>query len=342
MIKKCFTAFILLIMAFSMTACTQRPVDTLTYAVFPYLPDVEYYQEIIETRWAEIEPDIRLVRADWDCYTDGKPEGIDVVMFDAVMRDKIVESGWIQSIDPSEVDKIEDIYPFALEGSTVNGKLYGIPVFLCGNFLIYDQDNEALAKAEHITDLEGMSEILVVNSEFSNYREQYTIEATADTLGDVNPSIDDSDNVYMQPIDDLTINKHKHDDNMQVAKVYDSGVGQGYIGFSESMRFLENRVNETQIRTISFGDQENIFRLYVDNAALTAGVKGQRYEKCLELMNVMAEADVLTKVSVQKGVPQYLMLARKSAYPDLINQFELYAQIEKLASNEKNNTILTP
>lgn len=108
------------------------------------------------------------------------------------------------------------------------------------------------------------------------------------------------------------------------------------------MRFLENRVNETQIRTISFGDQENIFRLYVDNAALTAGVEGQRYEKCLELMNVMVEADVLTKLSVKEGAPQYLMLARKTPYQNLINQFELYVQIEKLASNEKNNTILTP
>ena len=60
--------------------------DALTYAMFPYLPDVGYYQELIERRWAELEPDIRLIRAEWDCYTDGAPEGIDVVMLDAVMR----------------------------------------------------------------------------------------------------------------------------------------------------------------------------------------------------------------------------------------------------------------
>ena len=60
--------------------------DALTYAVFPYLPDVGYYQELIERRWAELEPDIRLIRAEWACYTDGAPEGIDVVMLDAVRR----------------------------------------------------------------------------------------------------------------------------------------------------------------------------------------------------------------------------------------------------------------
>lgn len=36
----------------------------------------------IERRWAETEPDIQLIRAEWDCYDDGAPEGIDVVMYE--------------------------------------------------------------------------------------------------------------------------------------------------------------------------------------------------------------------------------------------------------------------
>ena len=45
-------------------SCKEELVGTLTYAVFPYLPDVGYYQELIEKRWAELEPDIKLVRAE--------------------------------------------------------------------------------------------------------------------------------------------------------------------------------------------------------------------------------------------------------------------------------------
>ena len=71
-------------------------------------------------------------------------------------------------------------------------------------------------------------------------------------------------------------------------------------------------------------------------------MKGQRYEKCLELMNVMAEAEVLTGLSVQDGAPQYLMPARKTPYGELAERFPLYAQMEKLAGNEGNHTILTP
>ena len=56
----------------------------------------------------------------------------------------------------------------------------------------------------------------------------------------------------------------------------------------------------------------------------------------------MAEADILTALSVQEGVPQYLLLARKSTYEPLAGQFQLYAQLEKLAFNEDNQVILRP
>jgi len=87
---------------------------------------------------------------------------------------------------------------------------------------------------------------------------------------------------------------------------------------------------------------KNILRLYVDAVSITANVRGQRYEKCLELMNVMAEASVMSAVSVQNGEPQYLMLARRSPYQALTEQFPIYALLEQLASDEGNHTIITP
>ncbi len=108
--KRLLEIVILLIML-STGACAENRVNTLTYAVYPYLPDAGYYQEIIERRWAEIEPDIRLVRARWDCYLVGAPEGIDVVMYDAVTRDALIGAGWIQPIAPEAVRQAGDIRP---------------------------------------------------------------------------------------------------------------------------------------------------------------------------------------------------------------------------------------
>ena len=62
--KRVSTAVMILLMILGMTAYGEERVDTLTYAVYPYLPDSGYYQELIEARWAEVEPDIKLVRAE--------------------------------------------------------------------------------------------------------------------------------------------------------------------------------------------------------------------------------------------------------------------------------------
>ena len=338
--KKCFVVVILLILALCTVAYGEECVDALTYAVFPYVPDVGYYCDLIERRWAELEPGINLVRAEWDCYYDGAPEGIDVIMYDAVARDALVSAGWIQPIRPGSVRDSEDYFPFALEGFTVGDDLYGIPVFLCGNFLIYDQECEALAAAEHITDLADASGILVVNSEDPVNRPEYVHEVISDKTGEVNSPVDDSAEDMMRLIDRLAIDAHKHDTNTQVTAAYDAGVGQGYIGFSESMRFLKKRSDVTRIKSISFSAQHNTLRVYADAVAVTTGARGQRYEKCLKLMNVMAEADILTALSVQEGVPQYLLLARRSPYRPLADQFQLYSQLECLASDEENHVIL--
>ena len=128
--KKGLIGVVLLMIVFCAAACGEKKIDAITYAVFPYLPDPEYYQELIEERWSQLEPDIKLVRADWNCYYDGAPEGIDVFIYDAVLRDTLISEGWIRPIDLSDVKESEDIFPYALEGITVEDKLYGIPVFL--------------------------------------------------------------------------------------------------------------------------------------------------------------------------------------------------------------------
>jgi hypothetical protein len=270
------------------------------------------------------------------------PEGIDVIMYDAVMRDTLIEGGWIQPIDPDTVQNAEDIFPFALEDLTVDGRLYGVPVFLCGNFLIYDMSCTDLAEAEHLTDFRDESELLVINSELDFNRPQYLYEVLADTLGEANPMEGEDTDGMMELIDRLAIDTHKRDDDTQVTLAYDAGIGKGYIGFSESLRLLSKRISQTRIKSISFSYQDDVARLYVDAAAINSKVKGPRFEKCIELVNIIAEANVLSALSVQNGAPQYLLLARKTPYQTLREQFPLYAELEKLASNDHNHVILGP
>ena len=122
----------------------------------------------------------------------------------------------------------------------------------------------------------------------------FLYEVLADTLGEANPMESEDTDGLMEFIDRLAVDAHKRDDDTQVALAYDAGIGKGYIGFSESLRLLSKRISRTGIKSISFSDQDNIARLYVDAAAINSKVKGPRFEKCTELVNVIAEADVLS------------------------------------------------
>lgn len=73
--RKVITVLYLLGMLLCGQMCMAETVDSLTYAVFPYLPDCTYYQEIIEARWAELEPDIRPIRAEWIAIRMGNRRG---------------------------------------------------------------------------------------------------------------------------------------------------------------------------------------------------------------------------------------------------------------------------
>lgn len=153
--------------------------------------------------------------------------------------------------------------------------------------------------------------------------------------------IDDGDDL-MALMDQLAIDAYEQDKDAQVVTAYDSGIGKAYIGFSEGLSLLNKRRSNSAIKAISFSDQDDLPRLHVDAVAVNSTVEGKRYEKCIELMNVMAEAEVLASLSVQDEEPKYLMLVRRSPYNSLKERFPLYAQMEKLVADENNQTILTP
>ena len=109
------------------------------------------------------------------------------------------------------------------------------------------------------------------------------------------------------------------------------------------MSLLNTRRETTRIKSISFSDQPDIHRLYLDAAAITSrAAEGLRHEKSLELINLMADAEVLTALSVCRGAPQYLLLARRPPYQALSEAFSLYLRLEELAAAEDNHVILTP
>ncbi len=125
----------------------------LTYSLYPYLPETEYCIEVLEEEWEKQHPEVDLEYVPYDCYFDGKPEGIDVIMYDTILEREFIEKGYIKPLNiPDSIDT-EDFYEFTLEPVSGYSDHYGIPVFLCCDLLIYDKENQALSEADDIFDV---------------------------------------------------------------------------------------------------------------------------------------------------------------------------------------------
>jgi len=155
-------------------AAAEEEYRKLTYSVYPYLPDVNYYAEVLEEEWEKQHPDIRLEYVPYDCYFGGKPEGIDVIMYDVIMERAFIEKGYIRPLDISDCIDAEDFYAFTLEPAAGYADNYGVHVFLCCDLLIYDKDNKGLSEADDIFDVAASDSKALIS--FASYGDHvYTI-----------------------------------------------------------------------------------------------------------------------------------------------------------------------
>lgn len=261
----------------------------LTYSVYPYLPDVNYYAEVLEEEWEKQHPDIRLEYVPYDCYFGGRPEGIDVIMYDVIMERAFVEKGYIRVLDIGNCIDTDDYYPFTLEPAAGYTDNYGVPVFLCCDLLIYDGDNKELSAAEDVFDIAASDSKALIS--FASYGDHvYLLDAAADTTQDPQviqykdrlSGIDVSES--KAALAEAAVPEYTDTDSNAIAMLYDSGVADGYIGYGETLRFLSRRLDKTEVKQISIGKSDNIPLFYCDMAGISADVPDDRVGLCMDLI----------------------------------------------------------
>lgn len=336
-------AFIILLTALMMNASAAFAEEggKLTYSVYPYLPDVNYYAEILEAAWEKQHPDIDLEYVPYDCYFDGRPEGIDVIMYDVFIERTFIEKGYIRPLDISDFVDADDYFPFTLEPASGYAENYGIPVFLCCDLLIYDGDNGDLSAADDIFDVAASDSKVLIS--FAAYGDHvYLLDAAADTTQDPQViqykdrlgTIDVS--ASKAALAEAAIMEYAYTDSNALAALYDAGVADGYIGYGETMRFLGGRSDSTEVKQISIGKDDNIPLFYCDMAGISADVPDDRTGLCMDLIKIMTDTEVMKRVSVKDGAPQYPMFPRISFYDDMEKEYPMYAKLRKIVSNGNN------
>jgi len=329
----------------------QRTVEKLTVAVYPFIPKVWLFQEILVEKWAELEPDVALEMEHWDSYAG--PTDCDVLMYDAVVLSYLAENGLIHPIAPEEMEDPMGILPFALDGAFHKGRYYGMPFFACGEFMIYYKTDTEMEKVENVARLASVAKerreknpntgVAVYSGNNSAY--QY-LDAMIDMRGEYSLYEQLPDCTKLDPQILKYVNNLKTSavwmppaklSSTSVEKLFSQGYGFAYFGYSEGMNDMEGIVDKLAIKKLSYTENINIPLFYLDIVSVASHVTDpEKLELCKELMNLVASEEFLKEICFANGEAQYLLPARENVYLAAAEEYSMYSQLHELVMDPGN------
>lgn len=231
-------------------------VTTLKVALYPYVPDRQTLFYVIEEMFEAENPGVNLELVDdenllWDYYSGGlqKTEA-DVYEVDTILLADLIRAG---KISPTDIP-IDGNLPEAVTAVTRGDKIYGVPHWVCGNFLFYRKGDseiesaktwaelaETLSKRKEslFIDFKGKSTLgewyLTALSEIHGFKKAQEMALNSEEL---DKSVLDKLKEVLQSCpagycrsDDL------HDIAGYYARSFIAGHASAYVGYSESIHY---------------------------------------------------------------------------------------------------------
>jgi thiamine pyridinylase len=353
----------------SRTVSTSNDSDdsiTLSVALFPYVPDVEYFESVIKETWEsdDSHKNVNLsFTTDWDCYSSTDiPDDYDIVVFDAIYLREYAEKGELLAIDETDINSYEDILEFVRDGLKVDATTYGMPEMICANLFFYRSGDDDVAQAGNVDNLyevmgsyeytqaqpeKGKGLIVDMSSGTGNiclYLDAIIDENAVYSDFEQMPDLENFNEGAVQSLNELVLMAGKNGAYYETSGDYDragwfgNGSGRAYIGYSESMAEMGN-LNDVKVRTLSLADRDDIPLFYVDVVAINSNLSANEIKKqyALELLNVMTDSDVMTKTIKRNNNCQFILPARSSCYSELKKDFLIYEQLETIVQNSNNH-----
>ena len=336
-------------------AAAEAGTQTVSVAVYPYIPDRELFVRVLTQQWEALEPEVSLSFVEWDCYEDPYPQQIDVMMFDAMFTTYLAENGYIQPIREEDLQDRDGILPFAVEGAYHNGELYGVPYLVCADFLVHRTDDAQMAAVRNMKELADLIRVRKQTDpsdglacKYYSHYPYYYLDALIDFSGDYTvfgeaPDTAVPDAAICARLDEIEQSLPGNvelDDLMKDSRrcgLFNDGVCSAYYGYSEDMSRMKDVQDEITIRTISFSETENIQLFFADIAAMGAHVSDPaRQELCIRLMNLIGSEAFQQELCFGTENVQYMLPARKGAYVLAQEQYPLYGQLKVLVEDERN------
>ncbi len=327
--------------------------QSLTVALYPWVPRLEQFKTAIRQQWAQVEPGIALdfiPTALWDGgYNDNPPADADVYVFDGMFFEYFRSQGWLEPMAASEIQNLNDFIDYAIAGVEVGNQYYAIPLLGCANILFYLKSDTALANATTLSEIDNTLSQCTYTSEIPPDRRALMVDLAGGTSNatmylDTEHAIT---GVYPLPLPQnqsqidpnamanvkLLLKMASYwngttdlDDQYGRAAWFNEGYGRAYVGFTESMSEMSaNMRSQVAFKVMPLANEDNRPLFYAD--VIGVNPTTQNRDLAIKLANVMAASDtVVASIGSDNtnAYPQYLMATRPSIFVTLGQQFPIY------------------
>ncbi|MES1242720.1 MAG: thiamine pyridinylase [Acidobacteriota bacterium] len=348
------------------TAAQNAEVTQLTVGLYPYVPRLAQFQQAIQDAWSQVQPGVSLnflSPSQWDGgYSNDPSTDTDVFVFDAMYFEYFRNQGWLEPLQPDEVQGLSDFVPYALQGVQVSGLYYAIPQLGCANLLFYQESDSELAQANTLTQVNNILSQCTYTSTIPPDPRGLMIDmsggtTTATLYLDSEHSITGQ---YPLPqpwnpsqLDPAAIGNLRSllamasfengtaslSDPYQRSNWFSSGWGRAVVGYSESMSDMSDQTLSTvAFKVMPLSDNANPPLFYADVIGINTSTnqRGTR-SLAIQLANVMASTSTMV-ASIGPDAsnptrPQYLMPTRNSIFQTLGQSFPLYTAMYGLVTS---------
>jgi thiamine pyridinylase len=353
---------VLSIAAVSASFSASSFAQTLTVALYPFVPRTAQFEAAIRQAWMQVRPNVQLNFINdlnvWDGgYNTDPPAQADVYVFDTMYFEQFRANNHLVSMAPNEIVNAGDFLPYARDAVVVGGKYYAIPQLGCANILFYNVNDRPVANARTLDQLRRELNQCTFTGEIPPDRRGLMLDMAGKTTNatlylDIAHSMN---GVYplpqpAQPDASYIANQKamlnmssfwditSQNPNAYVRGVwYSEGYGRAFMGFTETMsNMTPAALSNIGFKVMPLSNATNNRPLfYVDAIGVnTTSVQRGTRGLAVQLANVIASTDVVVasfRAPQPNLNPQYLMSVRTSAFQRLGQQYPIYQRMHQLA-----------
>ena len=123
---------------------------SLNIGLYPDVPRLEQFEEIIIKEWEKKHPHVELIFQNWwDGGYKKEPENLDLFIFDGVFLEDYINKGYLLPLKENDINDFDDLLYYAKEGvkDKRSQEYFGIPQIACRSLLFYRKDDVELQRA---------------------------------------------------------------------------------------------------------------------------------------------------------------------------------------------------